>query len=55
MKKIFQLILLLIFLAPTAFAANQSEKIGDVLTNGRWINYSDGYIPIATYKEGEPN
>ncbi len=55
MRKIFQLLLLLIFIAPTAFAADQGEKIGDVLTSGKWVDYSDGYIPIPTYKAGEEN
>ncbi len=55
MKRIFQIILPLIFLATTALAGNQSEKIGDVIANGRWVNYSDGYIPIPTYKAGEEN
>ncbi len=51
MKKIFQLLLLLIFLAPMAFAGQQSEKLGDVLIDGKWVNYVDGYVPIPTYKE----
>jgi len=55
MKRIFQIILPLIFLATTALAGNQSGKIGDVIANGRWVNYSDGYIPIPTYKAGEEN
>ncbi|MCY1722618.1 sodium ion-translocating decarboxylase subunit beta [Prolixibacteraceae bacterium Z1-6] len=55
MRKIFQFILPLIFLATTALAGNQSEKIGDVIASGRWVNYSDGYIPIPTYKAGEEN
>ncbi len=55
MRKIFQLLLLLIFLVPTAQAADKAEKIGDVLTSGKWIDHSDGYIPIPTYKAGEEN
>jgi oxaloacetate decarboxylase beta subunit len=55
MRKIVQLIFLLIFLTPTAFAANHGEKISDVLTRGKWINYSDGYITTPTYKAGEDN
>lgn len=50
MRKILQLIVLLIFGATTAFAG-QPEKLSDVLTSGKWINYSDGYVPIPTYKE----
>ena len=55
MRKIFQLLILLIFLVSTAYSANQTEKIGDILTNGKWVNYSDGYVPIPTYKAGEEN
>lgn len=55
MRKIFQLLLLLIFLAPMAKAADQPEKISDVITSGKWVDYSDGYIPIPTYKAGEDN
>nr|WP_319590233.1 sodium ion-translocating decarboxylase subunit beta [uncultured Draconibacterium sp.] len=51
MRKIFQLLLLLIFITPSVFGAVQSEKISEVLTEGKWVNYSDGYVPIPTYKE----
>ena len=54
MKKIFQLLLLLVFVSSTVFAGNEGEKISDVLTKGKWVDYSDGYVPIPTYKEGEP-
>jgi len=54
MKKTLQLLFFLILVTPTLFAAEQSEKISDLLTNGKWVNYSDGYVPIPTYKEGEP-
>lgn len=55
MRKIFQLLFVLIFLAPSVFAAGQPEKLSDVITNGKWVNHSDGYVPIPTYKEGEPD
>lgn len=55
MRKTFQLLLLLIFLVQMAFAADKPEKIDDLLTNGKWINYTDGYVPISTYKAGEEN
>ncbi|HYQ56616.1 MAG TPA: sodium ion-translocating decarboxylase subunit beta [Draconibacterium sp.] len=51
MRKLFQLLLLLIFISPSVFGAEQSEKISEVLTQGKWVNYSDGYVPIPTYKE----
>ncbi len=53
MRRTFQLILLLFFIAPTVFAAQQSEKITDVLTSGKWVNRSGGYIPIPTYDADE--
>ena len=49
MKRIFQLLLLLLFIAPTVLATEQSENITEVLTSGKWVNRSDGYIPIPTY------
>nr|WP_320112640.1 sodium ion-translocating decarboxylase subunit beta [Draconibacterium orientale] len=55
MRKIVQLLFVLIFLAPSVFAAGQPEKLSDVITKGKWINHSDGYVPIPTYKEGEPD
>jgi len=51
MKKIFQLLLLLIFITPSVFGAERSDKISEVLTSGKWVNYVDGYVPNPTYKE----
>lgn len=53
MKRTIQLLLLLFFIAPTVFAAQQSEKITDVLTSGKWVNRSGGYVPIPTYNAEE--
>ncbi len=53
MKRTFQLLLLLLFLAPTVFAAEQSENITEILTSGKWVNRSGGYIPIPTYNPEE--
>lgn len=53
MKKLLQLLLLLIFLVPSGYASNQSNNISDVLTDGKWVNRSDGYVPIPTYKPGD--
>ena len=55
MRKIVQLLFVLIFLAPSVYAVGQPEKLSDVITKGKWINHSDGYVPIPTYKEGEPD
>lgn len=54
MKKLFQLLLLLIFVSTSAIAGGKGEKIGEVLTKGKWVDKSGGYVPISTYKEGEP-
>ncbi len=55
MRKTVRIIFLLILLTPSVIAAGQAEKLSEVLTSSKWVNYSDGYIPIPTYKEGEPN
>ena len=53
MKRILQLLVLLLFIAPSVFAAQQTEKISDVLTSGKWVNRSDGYVPVPTYNPEE--
>lgn len=53
MRKIFQLLILLVFSAELVFAAGQSNEIRKELTSGKWVNYSDGYVPQPTYKADE--
>lgn len=53
MNKILQLLILLLFSSQLVTAAGQPEKTSEVLTSGKWVNYSDGYIPVPTYKEDE--
>ncbi len=53
MRKFLQLLILLIFTAELAFASGENQKAGQNLSSGKWVNYSDGYIPIATYKADE--
>lgn len=56
MKKFIQLLILLIFSTGLVFASGQGNKVSDELTSGKWVNYSDGYVPIPTYKADEsPN
>lgn len=43
------MILMLFLVAPTAFAGGQSGDIKDKLTDGKWVNHADGYVPIPTY------
>lgn len=53
MKKLFQLLILLIFTSQAVWAGGQSKMSKEVLTSGKWVNYADGYVPIPTYKEDE--
>ena len=53
MKKIFQLTLILIFYLTNAFAQSNERNLHEVLASGKWVNFSDGYVPIPTYKKGE--
>jgi sodium ion-translocating decarboxylase beta subunit len=49
MKRLFQILLLLLIIVPSAFAGKQSENLTEKLTSGKWVNRSDGYVPIPTY------
>ena len=49
MKRTAQLILLLLFIVSSVYATGQSDKTTNILTSGKWVNRSDGYIPIPTY------
>ncbi|HPF52784.1 MAG TPA: sodium ion-translocating decarboxylase subunit beta [Draconibacterium sp.] len=53
MKKFIQLLILLIFTTELVFAAGEGNKISDKLTSGKWVNYSDGYVPNPTFKADE--
>nr|WP_240928343.1 sodium ion-translocating decarboxylase subunit beta [Maribellus sediminis] len=53
MRKLVQLLLLLIFTSQLVFAAGGTQKVSEQLTYGKWIDYSDGYVPIPTYKADE--
>jgi len=53
MNKLLQLILLFFLISPVVFAGEKSDNISEVLTSGKWVDYSDGYVPIPTYKAGE--
>jgi len=49
MKRILQILLLLLFIAPATFAAEGSDNLSEKITSGKWVNRSDGYVPIPTY------
>lgn len=53
MKKILQLLLLVLLISPSLFASSQSEKLTETITKGKWVNRSDGYVPIPTYNPEE--
>ena len=55
MKKILQLLFILFIFSPSVFGGEQSNNIEDVLAKGKWVNYSDGYVPIPTYDPADKN
>ncbi len=53
MKRTVQLLLLILSIVLSISVAGQTAKISDVLTSGKWVNRSDGYVPIPTYNPDE--
>jgi oxaloacetate decarboxylase beta subunit len=53
MKRILQLLVLILFIAPSTVSAQQTENPTNVLTSGKWVNRSDGYVPVPTYNPKE--
>lgn len=49
MKKIIQLLFLLAAIFSGITAAAQGKDISQRITNGKWINRSEGYVTIPTY------
>ncbi len=49
MKRILQLLIVFLLIAPSTFAGSKTKNISDVLTSGKWVNRSDGYVPVPTY------
>lgn len=56
MKRILQLLLLLVIIVPSAIAAQGSDNLSEKITLGKWVNRSDGFVPIPTYnaKDAKP-
>ncbi len=48
MKKILQLLLLIFLFSQSVFAGGKTKGIAEVLSKGKWVNYSDGYVPNPT-------
>ena len=53
MKRIFQILLILLLIAPSVIAGEKPDNIRETLTSGKWVNRSDGYVPIPTYNPKE--
>ncbi len=53
MKRILLLLVLILFIAPSTIASQQVESLTNVLTSGKWVNRSDGYVPVPTYNSDE--
>ncbi len=49
MKKIIQLLFLFAAIVTGISASAQGKAISQQITNGKWINRSEGYVPIPTY------
>lgn len=53
MKRILQILLVLLLITPTLIAGEAPDIIKEELTSGKWVNRSDGYVPIPTYNPKE--
>jgi sodium ion-translocating decarboxylase beta subunit len=53
MKRIFQILFILLLIAPSVIAGEAPDNIRETLTSGKWVNRSDGYVPIPTYNPKE--
>lgn len=53
MKKLLQLLCILLFFVSALDANAETKDVQDKLTGSKWVNRSDGYIPIPTYDPDE--
>jgi len=53
MKRTVQLLLIFTALLSTLSAFSLENNISDAITKGKWVNRSDGYVPIPTYNQEE--
>lgn len=51
MKNKFQLILFISFLFPVFAAGSQEKDLSDVLTSGKWVTRTAGYVTEPTYNQ----
>lgn len=53
MIKTVKLFILFTALLSTLSGFSQQNNIADVITKGKWVNRSDGYVPVPTYSPDE--
>ena len=52
MKRILQLLFILLFVTPAVLAAN-SNQLTEKIISGKWVNRTDGYVPVPTYNKND--
>ncbi|SHE48439.1 oxaloacetate decarboxylase, beta subunit [Mariniphaga anaerophila] len=53
MRKILRLLLVCTVLFSAFLAQGKDKNLSSVVTSGKWVNYSDGYIPVPTFNPKE--
>ncbi|HKJ80067.1 MAG TPA: sodium ion-translocating decarboxylase subunit beta, partial [Prolixibacteraceae bacterium] len=53
MNKIVQLILITLLVLPSIFASAEDKDLKEIITSGKWVNRSGGYVPVPTYNPEE--
>lgn len=52
MKRILQLLFILLFVTPSVLAAN-ANQLPEKIISGKWVNRTDGYVPVPTYNKND--
>lgn len=53
MRRTVQLLAIITALLSTLSVFSQEKNISDVIAKGKWVNHSDGYVPVPTYNPEE--
>jgi len=53
MRRTVQLLAIITAFLSTLSVFGQEKNISDVIAKGKWINHSDGYVPVPTYNPEE--
>jgi carboxybiotin decarboxylase len=53
MRRTVQLLAIITAFLSTLSVFSQEKNISDVIAKGKWINHSDGYVPVPTYNPEE--